>query len=1071
MSLSAIATNGTVKGGGAYYLISRSLGPEFGGSIGIVFYLGYVLNTGMNAVGLVDCFAQNFGTESGTWANFLQEGFWWEYLWGTIVLILCTGICLAGSSIFSRASNGLLVVLLVATFSIPVSVLVMQPFSIPRLGIEFTGLRLRTLMENLKPRFTKHAAGSQIHGRENFQDLFGILFPATGGIFAGASMSGDLKNPSKSIPSGTLSGLALTFITYTLVILAMAGSITRASLYNNANVIQVVNLSGVVILLGEFATSFFSSLMGVIGSAKLLQAIARDSLLPGLSIFGQGTKKHDEPIYAIIVTYIVAQITMLFDINQIASFVTMTYLMTFLVTNLACFLLKIGSAPNFRPSFHYFNWQTAAAGTLVSGISMFFVDGLYAGGCVGILALLFLLIHYNSPPKPWGDVSQSLIYHQVRKYLLRLRQEHVKFWRPQILLFVSNIDNQEKMVSFCNSLKKGALFVLGHVLVTEDFTAAVPEARRQQSAWTKFVESSKVKAFVNMAVSPSAEWGIRNVVLNAGLGGMRPNIVVIDQFRKGHSLVETLNVSQEESAMSCKSYVTVLDDLLFRLRINVAVAKGFENLQFPRADGQNTKQYIDLWPIQMSAALGADSESKQNVLTTNFDTYTLILQLGCILNTVPSWKKSYKLRVAVFVEYETDVEDERIRVEALLEKLRIEAEVLVFWLACGDSKMYRAIVNGDRSPGMEEAREKAHEVLKDEEWWQEIQRIRRSAKGQKSSGPNRPGRVSSWHPSNHDGGPILQSPKIGGLKRFIKSSEGRRRSISSFRTTGNVNFGMQTHHLLDALVDYDITDITSDSSESSSDDSGESAFEPYADDPGSGSDDDSDDDNRRIEADRNTMTGIQAPCASSPSQSAPSPGTVPQGGEAEAFDAAGPSMISVIPPSEEGNISPRSQASPVRPKPSRSPSSNRFSSSPIPEARVNADETGGPSIMFAANSPPPRSSPATKADSIYTRHLCAPGSVPTGTAAPASGYPSQAAVPLSFNDLPSRAQHLILNELMIQQSAETAVIFTTLPSPSDGTSHSEEASESYLSDLDVLWQGLPPCLLVHSNSMTVTMNL
>lgn len=82
MSLSAIATNGTVRGGGAYYLISRSLGPEFGGSIGIVFYLGYVFNTGMNAVGLVDCFTQNFGRQSGDWANFLEEGFWWQYLWG-----------------------------------------------------------------------------------------------------------------------------------------------------------------------------------------------------------------------------------------------------------------------------------------------------------------------------------------------------------------------------------------------------------------------------------------------------------------------------------------------------------------------------------------------------------------------------------------------------------------------------------------------------------------------------------------------------------------------------------------------------------------------------------------------------------------------------------------------------------------------------------------------------------------------------------------------------------------------------------------------------------------------------
>lgn len=182
MSLSAIATNGTVRGGGAYYLISRSLGPEFGGSIGIVFYLGYVFNTGMNAVGLIDCFTQNFGADSGTLAKFLQEGFWWSYLWSTIILVLCTAICLAGSSIFARASNGLLVLLLVATFSIPVSALFMKPFI--KEGVEFTGLSLKTLAENMKPHLTKGAAGSQLKGRENFQDLFGILFPATGGIFA-----------------------------------------------------------------------------------------------------------------------------------------------------------------------------------------------------------------------------------------------------------------------------------------------------------------------------------------------------------------------------------------------------------------------------------------------------------------------------------------------------------------------------------------------------------------------------------------------------------------------------------------------------------------------------------------------------------------------------------------------------------------------------------------------------------------------------------------------------------------------------------------------------------------------
>ncbi|KAL4755311.1 hypothetical protein BDW72DRAFT_57274 [Aspergillus terricola var. indicus] len=1042
MSLSAIATNGTVKGGGAYYLISRSLGPEFGGSIGIVFYLGSVLNTGMNAVGLIDCFKQNFGAETGTWYNFLREGFWWQYLWGTIILLVCTGICLAGSALFARASNGLLVILLIATLSIPVSAVVMDPFRAPKLGVHFTGISLRTFMENLKPRLTKGAAGSQLSTRETFQDLFGIIFPATGGIFAGASMSGDLKNPSRSIPKGTLYGLALTFVLYTLVILAMAASLTRDSLYNNANIVQIANLSGAIVLSGEFATSFFSALMGLIGSAKLLQAIAKDSLLPGLDLFSKGTRKKDEPVRAIIVTFIAAQLTMLFDINQIASFVTMAYLMTFLVMNLACFLLKIGSAPNFRPSFHYFNWQTAATGTLVCGASMFFVDGVYATACFGVLITLFLLIHYTSPPKPWGDVSQSLIYHQVRKYLLRLKQEHVKFWRPQILLFVNDLEDEFKLVAFCNSLKKGALFVLGHIIVTDDFSFAVPEARRQQSTWTKLVEGLKVKAFVNIAVSPSVEWGVRNIVLNSGLGGMRPNIVIIDQFRESWSLAEPIyhhkhrphslspDSSRSESSKKptdCRAYVRVLEDLLFQLRINVAVAKGFEELKLPGQHGSESKKYIDLWPIQMSAEINANSEMKRNILTTNFDTYTLILQLGCILNTVPSWKKAYKLRVAVFVEYEIDVEDERKRVETLLEKLRIEAEILVFWLACGDLKTYRIIVNGDPLPGFQDVHETVHTVLKNENWWEDVQRGRRSSDESSSlSLMNRGGSSSRLDVSSQEYGQA-RHPLAGGVRKLIQSSR-RRRSISSFKGMGGVNLGMQTHRLLDAFVDDDSS--PSDTSDSSID------SEEYV----------SDEETTSIHG-TTTSQGVDKPSTSNPKASIGQRSDIP----------------TIIEPSKaESSQSPAS-----RPPMSRSASSNRFSSSPIPEAQVNTDEGAGPSIMFATNMSPPRSSQRA-VQSIYKRRSPSEGS---SDRASASGYPQQASLALSFNELPSRAQHLILNELIAKHSGDTAVIFTTLPSPLEGTAESEAASRSYLSDLSVLWQGLPPTLLVHSNSMTVTLNL
>ncbi|KAI9823642.1 MAG: hypothetical protein M1819_001155 [Sarea resinae] len=1127
LSISAIATNGTVRGGGAYYLISRSLGPEFGGSIGIVLYLGFVFNTGMNAVGLIDCVKQNFGSNHGDWAQWLPEGHWWEYLWATVVLIICTGICLAGSGLFARCSNGLLAILLVATFSIPFSAFIMKPFESHRLGIEYTGLSAKTFMENLKPRFTRGADGSQMKGKENYQDLFGILFPATGGIFAGASMSGDLKHPSKAIPKGTLSGLLLTFLAYALVILAMAATITRESLYNDVNVIQDTNISGILVLLGEFATTFFSSLMGVIGSAKLLQALARDDLIPGFSIFGQGTQKSDEPTYAIIITYIVAQLTMLFDINQIASFVTMTYLMTFLVTNLACFLLKVSSAPNFRPSFHFFNWWTAAAGTIISGATMFFVDGLYASGCVGILIVIFLIIHYTSPPKSWGDVSQSLIYHQVRKYLLRLRQEHVKFWRPQILLFINDPRHQYRLIQFCNSLKKGGLFVLGHVIVSSDFGEAVPEARRQQAAWRKYIDVSKVKAFVNIAISPMVEWGTRNVVLSTGLGGMRPNIVVmgfynLNEFRRLQPLVDVPSPqpsrssssehgghqssihdhkSQEqqdeddkllgllptdtcrtEGAVKATSYVTILEDLLLRVQINVAIAKGFNQLELPHPKGKNAKKYIDLWPIQMSAEIAAEGgEHKQNVLTTNFDTYTLILQLGCILNTVPRWKKAYKLRVAVFVEYESDVEEERGRVKTLLGNLRIEAEVLVFWLASGDLKSYEIIVNGSGKDYYAEAEKEIDEVLKDEEWWRDVQKLRgrhteltpseelEGFEGLLSNAPQWPS--SSFQHGRRD----EKLERFAGLRKMLRHK--RRKSLIGL----NVNMGMRTHRLDPDLVEHHRSHDSASEDSSSSDDEDTVGADDREDEAASENDADELEyiGNREESVGPSTFSGLtrrksdgESMVAHSRSRgslfqraahafSIPSlPRIQKRSDEAEtpgleSAAASSTSMISQTPKDSDDTPSHLIRHSSIP----------KFSSSPVPETVVNEDERPGPSIMFTDEP-----SPSTEHyQSIYSRESSTPGDARPSK--PAGGFPSQRAVPLRFNDLPCRAQHLILNELIRQQSQDTAVVFTTLPSPVEGSCKSEADSVSYLSDLEVLCQGLPPALLVHSNSMTVTMNL
>ncbi|KAF8962514.1 hypothetical protein BGZ46_001153 [Entomortierella lignicola] len=823
LSLSAISTNGTVRGGGVYYLLSRSLGPEFGGSIGLIYFLCTILGCGMNVLGFVEPLISNFGESSGTVYRVLPEGWGWGFVYGTILLISCTLICLVGSKLFARSSLVLAVVILLSTLSIFISFALMPPFTHPERNIEYTGFSWETLQENMWPKFT--TTGGPEGAKQSFQTVFGVLFPACIGILAGASMSGDLEDPSKSIPSGTLWAVGSTFFVYTLIVILMGGSISRSTMYSDLSVLQDVSISPLFIASGALAASIFATLGSVIGAAKILQAIARDNLLPLLAVFGQGTPNTDEPTLAVLLTYALCQLCLfLTDMNAIATFVSLITLLTFLILNFACFLLKIGSAPNFRPSFRFFHWWTAFGGIVLCATVMGFVD-LGRSILSGLLtAILFIWIHYWSPPKRWGDVTQSLIYHQVRKYLLRLdsRKEHVKFWRPQILLLVHHPRSEYQLIQFCNHLKKGALYVLGHVILG-DLRDVLVEYRRQQGSWLKFVDVLQIKAFVNLSVAESVRIGARNLLIGTGLGGMRPNIVVMGSFNlrrylkekqqheqqndtpqmhphslnlqkstftqvhnnlnnqcKGHTLLNipvTLPIDniRVEASINVTDYVSIIEDVL-SLNKAVAIGYGFERLELPEEHksiwkvlsslgsgilpssifphsssrpssvhkvDENKKKYIDLWPMQMSIAptLGLDPGQHPNLTNhkrasrdpsssspiipgggtfpesygtgpggpnlssrmaegnlTNFDTYAMVLQMGCILHMVPQWKENYSLRVMVFVEYLEDVEEEKKRLAALLENLRIPAEVKVMCLNGGDSETYERLISGEVEP-------------------------------------------------------------------------------------------------------------------------------------------------------------------------------------------------------------------------------------------------------------------------------------------------------------------------------------------------------------------------------------
>lgn len=695
------------------------------------------------------------------------------------------------------------------------------------------------------------------------------------------------------------------------------------------------------------------------------------------------------------------------------------------------------------------------------------------------------------------------------------------------------------MIQFCNSLKKGALYILGHVIVTEDFAGALPEARRQQAAWTRYIDYFNIKAFVNIAISPAVEWGARNIVLSAGLGGMRPNIAVLalynlDELKRSEPLVDVgdelpvndgksprpsfklsdldfhhdsfqgqlpTDTCRTESRMSPVAYLTLLEDLLLRLQINVAVAKGFQSLELPDKDGHKNKsgkKYIDLWPIQMSAEIASEGDDKPNVLTTNFDTYTLILQLGCILNTVRSWKSNYRLRVAVFVEYESDVEEESIRVKKLLEDLRIEAEVMVFWLACGELSTYEVIVNG-KEPA--EPNEEIHKALGDEEWWQEMRKLR-AGHGSKKTGLKDVAELVSgglaWPSSVFQQGPRddrLERFEI--LKKLMQRKPKRKHTQSGLHRLG-VSLGMRTNRLHPAVANKHIGSASEDSDTTDSETSyGE---ESESDTASAASEGDLDD--FEVE-EENEVTPLRPNTPSrmrraSHGDSLRGPGAGKKGSlrHAAHFGSSSGSSKAIPdyklrrsetqtpadtttepalaqpkperPPTSSSQIEISAAARPALPHRSSTP---KFSSKPVPATKVASGDGPGPSIMFAHS--PPR---GMSEEDVRGRNKAASDAftkTPEEGRSGASGYPHQpSTLPLSFNELPSRAQHLILNQLIRTHSnAETAVILTTLPSPLEGTSRDEKDCLRYLADLEVLCKDLPPCLLVHSNSLTVTTNL
>ncbi|NOZ23209.1 MAG: amino acid permease [Planctomycetes bacterium] len=504
LSLSAVATNTRVQGGGAYFLISRSLGPEFGGAIGVVLYLAQAVSISLYVVGFTEAFTTNYPSFAGPAAA------------RTIGVAVCLLLFLA--AYFS------------AEWAIKVQYLILACLGLSILSF-FVGAVMNfdpaLLKENLWMISPEHPAARP---GMTFWVLFAIFFPAATGIMAGTNMSGDLIDPSRSIPRGTLAAISVTSVIYLVLAVLCGGTLSRGELIDNPLMMKRVALADVLIDIGVYSATLSSALGCLVGAPRILQAYARDRIIQSLSFFGKGDPVKDEPRRAAVLTLAIALIGILVGkLNLIAPIITMFFMITYGLVNFATFYETFSDAPSFRPQFRFFHWTTALAGAGACVVIMFLISPLYALLSVIVLATIYEYIEVKAVRVRWGDARYGFLFSRARENLLKMSGEtaHAKNWRPSMLVLSGNPKTRPHLVEFADAAgcRKG-LVILSQILVG-DTEQMMQRKRGQEKSIQSFIESHDLEAFYEVVIAPDYESGVDALVQASGIGGFKPNTVLL----------------------------------------------------------------------------------------------------------------------------------------------------------------------------------------------------------------------------------------------------------------------------------------------------------------------------------------------------------------------------------------------------------------------------------------------------------------------------------------------------------------------------------------------------------------
>ncbi|KAH7642587.1 solute carrier family 12 member kcc isoform X2 [Dermatophagoides farinae] len=742
ISLSAVATNGIVPAGGSYFMISRNLGPEFGGAVGVLFFLGTCVAGAMYITGAVEILLNYISPEIALFGDFEADKSILYHnirVYGTIFLIIIGILVFIGVRFVSKFAPVALFCVLVSILSVYLGIFVnyngIDKYQICTIGgrilssknnITCTedglrevfcnlngtsdnkcddfflknqhtikleraipGLSSGVFWDNFMPKFReKDDLVSNDNGkyRENkswmaqfnyvfvdistsFAILVSIYFPSCTGILAGSNRSGDLADAQKAIPLGTIAAQLTTSFVYLSVIFLFGASYNPLfirdkfgeSLGKELAVTLISWPHPTIILAGALLSTFGAALQSLVGAPRLLQAIAKDQIIPFLDPL-QYVNKHGEPVIAIAVSLAIAEGAILIgNLDFIAPVLTMFFLMCYMFLNLACTVQSILRTPSWRPRFKYYHWSISLAGIFLCLLVMFLSSWIYTLCAMALAAFIYKYIEYRGAEKEWGDGIRGLALSAARYSLLRLEEgpPHTKNWRPQLLCLVKlNPDTLElknsKILTFASQLKAGKGLTIITSVLNGNYETESGIAQSAKQSLRHSMDKEKVKGFAEVIITKDVTQGLSHIIQTAGLGGLKHNTVLMAW---PHKWRHSTSRDKHNRFLSVVRHATSANAALI-------VAKGLN--MWPE-NNDRLGGNIDIWWIVHDGGL--------------------LILLAYVLSQHRTWK-SCKLRVFTVAQLEDNSVQMKKDLEKFLYHLRIEATVEVIEMSDTDVSAY-----------------------------------------------------------------------------------------------------------------------------------------------------------------------------------------------------------------------------------------------------------------------------------------------------------------------------------------------------------------------------------------------